>query len=51
MSEDLWMANQDTVLSGSDINFENMTLEGSVIMMVRTLIKRKIYLLKKNNIS
>lgn len=37
------MANQDTVLSGSNINLENITLEGSVIMMVKILIKRKIY--------
>ncbi|XP_077278366.1 uncharacterized protein LOC143906276 isoform X2 [Temnothorax americanus] len=33
LSEDLWMANQDTVLSGSNINLENMTLEGDVILM------------------
>lgn len=47
LSEDLWMANQDTILSGRNINLENITLEGRVIMMVKTLIKRKIYLLKK----
>ncbi|XP_024888654.1 uncharacterized protein LOC112465371 isoform X2 [Temnothorax curvispinosus] len=33
LSEDLWMANQDTVLSGSNMNLENITLEGNVTLM------------------
>ncbi|XP_011870378.1 PREDICTED: uncharacterized protein LOC105563408 isoform X2 [Vollenhovia emeryi] len=32
LSENVWMANQDTVLSGSNINLENMTLEGNLIL-------------------
>lgn len=45
------MANQDTVLSGSNINFENITLKGNISILVRTSMEQKIYLLKKDNID
>lgn len=40
LSEDIWMANEDTVLSGSNMNFKNITLKADVTIHVR---KRKNY--------
>lgn len=40
LSEDIWMANEDTVLSGSNMNLKNITLKADVMIHVR---KRKNY--------
>jgi len=50
LSEDVWLANHDTILSGSDINFENITLEGKVFIMVK-ISEMKDILHKKDNID
>jgi len=50
LSEDVWLANHDTILSGSDINFENITLEGKVFIMVK-INEMKNFLCKKDNID
>jgi len=42
LSENLWMANQDTTLCGNNIYFENITLTGDIILKVKTLVKQKI---------
>ncbi|XP_011155669.2 uncharacterized protein LOC105193044 isoform X3 [Solenopsis invicta] len=33
LSENLWMANEDTVLSGNNMNFKNITLKGNIALM------------------
>jgi hypothetical protein len=43
LSKDLWMADQNTVISSSNMNITNMTLAADVIILVRILLKRKIY--------
>lgn len=43
LSKDLWMADQNTVISGNNMNITNMTLEAAVTMHVRILLKIKIY--------
>lgn len=35
LSEDIWMANDDTVLSGSNMNVRNITLKADVTINVR----------------
>jgi len=41
LSENLWMANQDTVLFGSNMNFDNITLGGEITIVVRILMRNK----------
>lgn len=53
LSEDIWMANEDTILSGSNMNVKNITLKADIMIHVRMSLKRKIcrekrYRLKKN---
>lgn len=45
------MANEDTVLSGNNMNFKNITLKGNIALMVRISTKQRIYLLKKDNVD
>lgn len=42
LSENIWMANEDTVLSGSNMNVKNITLKADVMIHVRMSLKRKI---------
>lgn len=48
LSEDIWMTNKDIVLSGSNMNFENITLKADVTIHVR---KRKNYQEKRYCLS
>lgn len=52
LSENTWMANQDTVLSGRNMNFDNITLEEEIVIVVRTLMRNERFTyLKTDNIN
>lgn len=42
LSENLWMANQDTTLCGNNIYFENITLTGDIVLKVKTSVKQRL---------
>lgn len=43
LSENLWMLNQDTIVSGININLKNMTLAANVIIDVRENVRKMKY--------
>lgn len=55
LSEDIWMANDDTVLSGSNMNVRNITLKADVTINVRMngriIEKKKITSSKKKQLN
>ena len=41
LSRNIWMANEDTVISGDNLNMKNISLKSTVIIRVRISLERK----------